>query len=93
MLLEAASAQDRPALGWLEGDSGLGSALRTCSAGFRTHFLASTNPLCLALLATLGVVLELLVVEEDLLARCKDKLGAAVNTSKYAIGEFHGRLP
>ena len=93
MLLETASAQYGPALGWLEGDSGLGAALRTRGAGFRTHFLASTNPLCLALLATLGIVLELLVVEEDLLARSKDEFRAAVNTGEYAISEFHGRLP
>jgi hypothetical protein len=42
----------------------------------------------------LGVVLELLVVEKDLLARCKNKFGAAVRALQYSIMEFHvGRLP
>jgi hypothetical protein len=41
----------------------------------------------------LGVVLELFVVEEQLLACCENKLGAAVNTLEDSIGEFHGRLP
>jgi hypothetical protein len=41
----------------------------------------------------LGVVLELFVVEEELLACCENKLGAAVNALQDSIGEFHGRLP
>jgi hypothetical protein len=41
----------------------------------------------------LGVVLELFIVEKELLARCKNKLGAAVNALQNSIGEFHGRLP
>jgi hypothetical protein len=41
----------------------------------------------------LGVVLELLIVEEKLLACCENKLGAAVNALEDSIGEFHGRLP
>jgi hypothetical protein len=44
------------------------------------------------LFAALGVVLELFVVEEDLLACRENKLGAAVNTREDSIGEFHGRL-
>jgi hypothetical protein len=40
----------------------------------------------------LGIVLELFVVEEELLACCEYELGAAVNTLKDSIGEFHGRL-
>ena len=42
----------------------------------------------------LGVVFELFVVEKNLLARRKGKLGAAVSTLQYSILEFHGgRLP
>jgi hypothetical protein len=41
----------------------------------------------------LGIIFELLVVEEQLLARGENKLGAAVNTLQHSIGEFHGRLP
>jgi hypothetical protein len=41
----------------------------------------------------LRVVLELFVVEENLLARGKDKFCAAVDALKHSICEFHGRLP
>jgi hypothetical protein len=41
----------------------------------------------------LGVVFELFIVEEELLACCENKLGAAVNAFQDSIGEFHGRLP
>jgi hypothetical protein len=41
----------------------------------------------------LGVVFELFIVEEDLLAGSKYKLGAAVAALQYSIGEFHVRLP
>jgi hypothetical protein len=47
----------------------------------------------LALLAALGIVFELLVVEKDLLASREDELGAAVNALEDSICEFHGRLP
>jgi hypothetical protein len=45
------------------------------------------------LLATLGVVLELLVVEKQLLARGEHKFFAAINALEGSIGKFHGRLP
>jgi hypothetical protein len=93
LLLEAAAAQHWPALGWLEWNGGFGPALGTCGPGLGPNFLVSTNALRLALLATFGVVHELFVVEEDLLAGCKNKLGAAVDTCEHSIGEFHGRLP
>ncbi len=41
----------------------------------------------------LGVILELLIVEEELLACSENKFGAAVNAFQHSIGEFHGRLP
>jgi hypothetical protein len=41
----------------------------------------------------LGIVFELFVVEEDLLASRKDKFGAAVAAFQYSIREFHGRYP
>ncbi len=41
----------------------------------------------------LGVIFKLLIVEEELLACCENKLGAAVNAFQHSIGEFHGRLP
>jgi hypothetical protein len=53
--------------------------------------LISTNTLRLALFAALGIVLELFVVEEYLLAGRKNELGAAVDALEYSIGEFHGQ--
>jgi hypothetical protein len=41
----------------------------------------------------LGVVLELFIVEENLLACSENKLCAAVNALQDSIREFHGRLP
>jgi hypothetical protein len=93
VLLETAAAEHRSALCRLKWNSGFGSALGTRRAGFRAHLLATANPFRLALFAALGVIFELFVVEEDLLARGKDKIRAAVNARKYPIGEFHGRLP
>jgi hypothetical protein len=55
--------------------------------------LGSAGTLRLALLAVLGIVLELLVVEEQLLAGCKHKVSAAVVALQYSVDEFHGRLP
>jgi hypothetical protein len=51
--------------------------------------LRAARALGLALLAVLGVVFELLVVEEDLLTGGENKLGSAVAALQYSIGEFH----
>ena len=40
--------------------------------------------------ACLGVVLELFIEEEDLLAGSKDKLPSAVGAGQYTIHKFHG---
>jgi hypothetical protein len=76
-----------------EGNRGFGAALGACGAGFGAHPLLSARALGLALLAVLGVVFELFIVEEDLLAGSKHKLGAAVAALQDSIGEFHVRLP
>jgi len=55
--------------------------------------MIAANALRLALLAALGVVRELLVVEENLLASREDKIGAAVYAFEYSIAVFHGRFP
>ena len=55
--------------------------------------MVSSSALCLALLATLGVVFKLFVVEKDLLAGRKNELGTAVYARQNSIDEFHGRLP
>jgi hypothetical protein len=64
--------------------------MRSC---FRSYPGTPIGTLCLALFAALWVVFEILVVKEQLLARSKDKFGAAINTLEYLIREFHGRLP
>jgi hypothetical protein len=38
-----------------------------------------------------GVVLELFIVKEDLLASGEDELGTAVDALQYSIREFHGQ--
>jgi hypothetical protein len=49
--------------------------------------------LCLALLAALGVICKLLVVEEELLTGSEDKLSATIDALQNSICKFHGRLP
>jgi hypothetical protein len=49
----------------------------------------SKNALRSALLATLRVVLELFVVKQDLLARCKHKLGSTVNALQFSVNKIH----
>ena len=93
LLLKTRPAKNRPALCRLEGNGCLCTALRACRPRFRANSLRSLGALGLALLAVFGVVFELFVVEKDLLACRKNKLGAAVDTLEDSIGEFHGRLP
>jgi hypothetical protein len=45
------------------------------------------------LLAVLGVVLELFVVEKKLLTRGEHELCAAIGAFQHSVDEFHGRLP
>lgn len=78
MLLKAGAAKDRAALRGLERNRGLRAALRTGRSGLRTHARRSASTFRLALLAVLGIIFKLFIVEENLLARRKDKLGAAI---------------
>jgi hypothetical protein len=54
--------------------------------------LRASGALRLALLAVFGVVFELFVVKEELLAGRENELGAAIYTFQDSIGEFHGQL-
>ncbi len=92
-LLETGAAQYRPALGRLEGDSSLFTALRTGRPGFRADACPAGAPLGLALLAALGVISELLVFEENLLAGGEDELRPAIDARQDSIGKYHGRSP
>jgi hypothetical protein len=62
-------------------------------AGFRSYPGTAIGALRLALLAALGVILEIFVVEKKLLTRGEDEIRSAINTLQNLIREFHGRLP
>ena len=96
LLLETFAAEDRPSLRRLERNCGLLAALGTGSLCFRlvgnltgrgrTQY---GNSLCLTYLAAFWFVLELLIVEEQLFACSKNKIGPAVDTLEYLVLEFH----
>src|SRR6266545_19545 len=89
---EALPAVDGAPLRRLEGHGGLAAALRAGGHGFRLGEAAAGTPSTLAFrlarLATFGFVFEVFVVEEMLLARCKDKLRSAVAARKDSILEL-----
>jgi len=87
--LEARPAQHRPALRGLEGNGRRLAALRAVRPGFRAHPRVPVGALRLALFAVLGVVPELFVVEEHLLARGEHKLGAAIDALQNSVRKFH----
>lgn len=93
LLLEARAAQHGPSLRRPERNRCLypaGRAVRSC---FRPYPRTAVRTLRLALFAAFGVVLEIFIVEEKLLPRRKDEVGAAINALQNLIREFHGRLP
>ena len=78
----------------LEGNGGFGGALRTNRPGFCAHATAgSGHTLDFALFATLWIVLELLVVEEELLPGGKDEVITAIRTFQYLVDEVHYASP
>jgi hypothetical protein len=91
-LLKTRTAENRSALCWFEWNRGFGAACRAGCTGFSPHAPAART-FRLALLTVFGIVLELLIVEEELLARGEHKFGAAVSTLQNPVDEFHGRLP
>jgi hypothetical protein len=78
----------------LKGNGRFGSALGANRPGFCAHSIAgSSHTLNFALLATLWIVLELLIVEEELLTSGKDKVITTVRTFQNLIDEIHTRPP
>jgi hypothetical protein len=78
----------------LEGNGGLGGALRTNCPGFCADATAcSGHTLDFALFASLWIVLELLIVKEQLLTSGKDKVITAIRTLEYLVDEVHLRVP
>jgi len=92
LLLKTRTAENWSALCWFEGNSRLSPALRAGCTGLRPH-APTARALRLALLAVFRVVLELLIVEEKLLARGEYKFRATVAAFQNPVDEFHGRFP
>jgi hypothetical protein len=84
---EALAAIYRPALCRLEGHRGFPTALRASGHGFGFGKARGRGALALGLtvLAALGLVFEVFVVEEVLFSRCKDEICSAVYTLENAI--------
>jgi len=93
LLFKADAAQNRPSLRGLERNSGCSAALGASGPRLCAHLGATTNALRLTLLAVFRIVLKLFVMEEELLACCKDKIRAAIYTFQGSISKFHSRLP
>ena len=84
-IFEAIPAKDRPALRRTEGNCGFTPALRTDRSRLhsprrRSALARTTLPFGFAILAPLGLVLEILIVVKLLLARGKDEIRTAVHT-------------
>lgn len=84
---EAFPAINRPALGRFERYRGFAAALRTHGHGFGLGEARPrrTLPLGLATLTALGLILEILVVEEMLFSRCEYEIRSAICTLKDAV--------
>lgn len=87
---EAFPAKNRTPLCGLEGNRGLPAALRTGCHGFRFGKAPGTRTLALvfASLTALGLVFEILVMEEVLFSRGENKIGAAIYALEDAILKF-----
>src|ERR1035437_6709859 len=93
---EALAAVNRASLGRFEGNRGLAAALRALRGGFGFRKTGSRRTLALGLagLAPLGLILEILVVEEVLFSRCEYKIRAAIHAFENAVLKLrHGLFP
>ncbi len=97
-LLETFPTEDWPALRGFERDGGLLATPGAIGPRFHLVVIAWRRgsqrgcPLGLAGFATFGFVGELLIVEEQLFARCKDEVSSAVDALQYLVLEFHGEV-
>jgi len=97
--LEALTAENGATLRGTERDRGLFSASRASGLGLdlgvavglsrRRGSAENGDPLGLASLATLGFVLELLVVEEKLFPSGENKITPTVDTLQHLVLKFH----
>ena len=91
--LKARAAQYRPPLRGTERHRGLLVACRAPCSGLGAHAWATIGALGFALLAPLGIVLELFIVKKELFTRGEHKFLAAIDALQNSICKFHGRLP
>jgi hypothetical protein len=93
-LLEAGSAQNRPALRRLERNCRLHLALRANRPRLSPHArTGACSPLRLALFTALGIVLELLIVKEKLFSGCENEITSAIYAIQHLVDELHPRVP
>jgi hypothetical protein len=97
-LLEAFLAEDRAPLCRTERHGCVFAARGTGGLGFDATIHRRTrcdpvSPLGLTGLAALGLVLELLVGEEELFAGCPNEFGSAVHTPQGLVLELHRSPP
>jgi hypothetical protein len=92
---EALAAEDRTALGGLEGNRSFPPTLRARGHGFAFRKSAArTLSFGLAGFAAFGFIFEVLIVEEMLLSRGKNKICSAIYTLKDSILKLrHGHFP
>jgi hypothetical protein len=97
-LLKAFPTENRPSLSWFEGDGCFLAALGTdgacfdlgeASARVRGRSAEDSHSFRFARLTAFGLVLELLVVKKQLLARSEDEIGAAIDAFQNLVLKFH----
>lgn len=95
-LLETFATEHRPPLGRTKRHRRLFAALRAVCAGFRFRERVTVRtdsraggPLPFAVLASLGFVLELLIMEEQLFPGCEYEIRTTIHTLQNLVLEFH----
>ena len=95
-LLETFATEHRPPLGRTKRHRRLFAALRAVCAGFRFRERVTVrtdsragSPLPFAVLASLGFVLELLIMEEQLFPGCEYEIRTTIHTLQNLVLEFH----
>ena len=93
IFLETRPAQYRASLRGTERNGSFQAASGAVCARFSTNPGAPRGALGFALLAALGVVFEVFIVEKQLFACGENEFGTAIGAFQHSVDEFHGRLP
>ena len=91
--LKTISAQHRTPLRGKKRDGGFGSALGADGARLRTRTWLPRSSFRLAWLAPLGIIAELLLAEEELLAHGENELTPTVNAFQNFVDQIHAIVP